>query len=99
MVVVPDKESIIEKANEISKKIISLMYDEIQHFSCDDSPSEQIYLYSHVLGNLLAKISIALDNYSRINSIQNLTYTKIIEFINEISAEHIELNKGMIDEF
>lgn len=94
--IVANKEATLEKANEISSKIISLMTEETKSFACDDDPAEQIYLGCHIVGSLLAKISLSLKNYADIYGIPSLTIESVIEWINLISNEHIKVNKEMM---
>ena len=91
--IVSDKKATLDKANELSSKIIYLITEETKNFVCEDDPAEQIYLGCHVVGNLLAKISVSLENYGTIYGITGLTCDSISDWINLISREHIKLNK------
>lgn len=94
--IVANKEATLEKANDISSKIISLITEETKSFDCEDDPAEQIYLACHIVGSLLAKISISLKNYADIYGIDSLTYNSVSEWINTIANEHIKVNEGII---
>lgn len=94
--IVSDKEASLKKANEISNKILALIIEEIKNFSCDDDPAEQIYLECHVVGNLLAKICISLENFGETYSIPNLSTKSINEWINIIAEENIKFNRSLM---
>lgn len=92
--IVEDKIATIEKANEISKRLMEVISEESKNFNDADDPAEQIYLGCHIIGNLLAKICISLETYGQIYSINNLNCESISKWINVIANEHVELNKN-----
>jgi hypothetical protein len=91
--IVENKELTIEKANDISSKLILMISSESKSFVCEDDPAEQIYLGCHILGSLLAKVCISLEGYGQIYGIKNLNKESIMEWINKIANENIGLNK------
>jgi histidinol dehydrogenase len=93
--IVADKVASLEKANEIASKLLSLIIEESKKFNCDDDPAEQIYLGCHIIGSLLAKLSISLENFGKIYAIPNMTTKSINEWINLIAGEHILINKEL----
>lgn len=93
--IVSDQSATIIKANEISENIILLFIEEAKKTIPKDDPAEQIYLWCHTIGNLLAKTAIVLENYGEIYDIKNLGNKSIIEWIVKISEEHIEANKQL----
>lgn len=94
--IVENKEITLEAANKISSKIISIIQEEAKDFGDSDDPAEQIYLASHILGSLIAKVAISLKNYGDMYSISSLTTTSIIEWIIAIANENIKINEGKI---
>lgn len=94
--IVANKEASIEKANEISHKLLSVITEESKDFKCEDDPAEQIYLGCHVIGSLMAKICLSLKNYGDIYGIPSLTTESISEWITTISDEHIKANMEMM---
>lgn len=95
--IVENKTATLDKANDISNKLINLMIAEMKDFNCDDDPAEHIYLALHILGNIVAKISFSLKNYGDIYGIDNLTSNAIISWITTISNEIILANKELIN--
>lgn len=93
--IVADKEASIEKANEISHKLLSLITDEAKDFKCEDDPAENIYLVIHTVGSLMSKVAIALQGYGEIYGIEKLLPETSIEWISAISREHINANTGL----
>lgn len=91
--IVENKEETLKKANEVSTKILSLIIKETKDFFCDDDPAEQIYLGCHIVGGLLTKMCISLEEYGKIYGIPNLDIKKVKEFINTISDEYIIVKK------
>ena len=91
--VVENKQASIEKANEISSKIMNLIAEETKKFDCDDDPAEQIYLACHIAGCFLSKVCLSLEGYAEIYDIKNLDCKSVSEWINVISNETISLNK------
>ncbi len=94
--IIADKEASLEKANEISAKLLSFITEEIKAFNCDDDPAEQIYLGCHIIASLLARLTISLKNFGDIYSILNLTTDSIIQWIITITNEHIKINADMM---
>ncbi len=90
--VVADKQRSILKADEVSAKIINIIMEETRDYPCDDDPAEQIYLATHIMGSLLAKISISLESYGKTFGIPNLTCEYMGGWINKIAEEHIKAN-------
>jgi len=87
--IVKNKESTINKANEIASKLLKMIAEDTKDFNCEDDPAEQIYLISHVMGNLLAKSCLSLEEYGKIYGILDLTYESILRWINLITKETI----------
>ena len=94
MIVKKQKET-IEKAAEIGTKVVGLISKEISIYGCEDDPAESIYLSVHILGNLLAKVYLSLENYGEIYGIPNLTIKSLKEWINTIADEHIKINTNL----
>lgn len=89
--IVENKEATLNKANEISSKLLKIIIEDTKDFNCEDDPAEQIYLISHVIGNLLAKSCLSLEEYGKIYGIENLTYDSILEWITLITKEMIQV--------
>ena len=93
--IVSDKSATLEKADEISYKLVEIIANGSKEFECYDDPAENIYLSVHILGNLIAKIAIALQSYgSDIYGIQQLNPETTVEWIAAIANEHIKVNTG-----
>lgn len=92
--IVQDKESSITLANEISAKLLSIITEEVKNYNLSEDPAEQIYLGSHIIGSLFAKVALALEGYGKIYNIPKLTTDTISDWINVIAKENIKLNKG-----
>jgi len=92
--IVQDKEASITLANQISAKLLSIITDEIKSFNISEDPAEQIYLGSHIIGSLFAKVAIALEGYGKIYNIPSLNTESISDWINLIAKENIKLNKA-----
>jgi hypothetical protein len=91
--IVKDKESTINLANQISSKLLSIITEEIKTLNISEDPAEQIYLGSHIVGSLFSKVVLALEGYGKIYNIGGLNADSIYDWINVIAKENIELNK------
>lgn len=91
--IVQNKQATLEKANDISSKLMTLMSDELKSFTPSDDPAEQIYLACHTIGNLLAKIYISLDGYAKIYNIAGLNKDTIKDWVCLICDENLKINK------
>jgi hypothetical protein len=91
--IVENKEKSLYKADEISKKIMSLISNELKEFNPSDDPAEQIYICLHTVGILLTKIVTVLVGYGKIYNIKGLNEDIIYKWIGIIAKENIELNK------
>lgn len=91
--IIKDKQKSTELANEISHRLMDVIKEECDKFKCDDDPVEYIYLLNHIIANLMARICIGIDGYSKIYNIEILTIPILIDWINTIALEHIEINK------
>lgn len=91
--IVKNKEASICKANEMATKLLGLIVKESQQFNCEDDPAEQIYLGIHCIGNLIAKICISIEGYSKIYGIPNSEPDYIKECINDITNEYLKINR------
>lgn len=95
--IVANKEKSIALANELSKKLLAIMTEELKNFDCPDDPAEQVYLGVHTVAALFARVCISIDNFGRIYGIPKMTPEIIISWINSVAKEHIELNKEIIE--
>src|SRR5260221_11266 len=92
--IVENKLNSLEKANDISSKLLSFITEETKNFDCSDDPAEQIYLGCHIAGNLIAKICISLQGYGKIYGINKMTSDFTLQYISSIAKEHIDINSA-----
>ena len=91
--IVENKELTLNKANEIASKLLKIIIEDTKDFNCQDDPAEQIYLISHIIGNLLNKSCLSLEEYGKIYGIENLTFESILEWITLITKEIVKVGK------
>jgi len=87
--IVRDKTASILKADEAATKLLRMIRTECHDFNAEDDPAEQIYLGVHILGNLLAKMCVALSGYGETYAIANVMPEKTRDWILVISKEHL----------
>lgn len=90
--IVENQTATIERANEISNQLTSVINKEVKKFVNND-PAEHIYLICHTAANFLARMCLTLEGYGTIYGIANLTLDEIFKWIEAISKEHIKENK------
>jgi len=96
--IIKDQKLIIEKANEISNKLLISSSDLSQEVFCDDDPSENIYLIVHVISSLLAKTCLSLEEHGKTYDIKDFTRIKAKEWIDRVADEYLDHYKGIFDE-
>lgn len=95
--IVANKMASTEKANEVSKKLLSIIIDELNKFQCEDDPAENIYYVLHIGGIFVAKIALVLKNYGiETHGIEKLNSEISIKLISDIANEHIKANMEMM---
>lgn len=92
--IVADKKKMTDKSDEIVAKILFLIMKETENYDCEDDPAEYIYLDCHILGHLLARMIVILNNYATAHTIEKLNKKEIIRSIRKVSNEYIKFNKG-----
>lgn len=92
--IVKDKQKTIERSNDISKKIITLIQNESLAYDYHDDPAEITYLNIHVLGNLISKMCIVLERYAEIYVIEKMDRKRVYEWIKMISREYLKASEN-----
>lgn len=93
MAVVKDKQATLEFANKLANHLIQEMAERAQKFYGDNDPAEHIYLMCHTLGNLTAKMCIALEGYGKVYGIPSLTASVVNATIDSIKNALVDFNK------
>lgn len=86
----------INKATEVVNKILHLINNEVKDYNDEDDPAEHIYLVSHILGHLNAKIILLLEGYGRIYSINGMNKVFIKNSIDKICDEYMRFSKSYL---
>lgn len=90
--IVQDKLASIEKANEISSKIMAVITEESKQFQCEDDPAENAYLIVHVISILTCRICLVLEKYSLIYGIEKMNKENIYTWIEAATKEYLKMN-------
>ena len=88
--IVADKEKSINKANEISSKIIEMITLECSHFEFEDDPAESIYLMVHTLSILTITMCATLEKYSLTYGIEEMKKEDIYLWIKTATEEYLK---------
>lgn len=96
--IVKDFKETLTKASKITEKMAALFSEESKMFEDGGDPAEQIYLCAHTLGQLNACFALSMDGYAKVYGIKDLNSEMFKQWVDEISKEVIDQNKGKITE-
>ncbi len=91
--IVKDKDSVIEMANELSNNMIDLMNREIANYRGEDDAVEIMYFIMHVLGNLNARTRIFLESSAASYGVDE-EMMDVKDWLALMTEEYYNLNKG-----
>lgn len=93
--IVKDVALTIERAHDISLKMINIYSEETLKFNDDGDPAEQIYLTAHTIASLNAKFAMAMEGYGKIYGIENFTTKIFKEWVSKIEDEIFAQNESL----
>lgn len=91
--VVKDAANSIERANEISKKLLKTITSEILSNETENDPAEQIFLIVHTIVSFALNMCLILEGYGKTYDIPNLDANEIKNWIVKILDEYLKLHE------